>query len=65
MTNVTQPLITPTPKGILDPHTGRPIGADDPSFGKAVVSIVQIHSAKIRSINVTCFRLAKVPHAAR
>ena len=33
MTNVTQPLVTPPPKGILDPRTGRPIGADDPSFG--------------------------------
>ena len=32
MTNVTQPLVTPPPKGILDPRTGRPIGADDPSF---------------------------------
>ena len=34
-----------------------------PNKAKAVVSIVQIHSAKIRSINVTCFRLAKVPLA--
>jgi hypothetical protein len=33
MTNVTQPLVTPPPKGILDARTGRPIGADDPSFG--------------------------------
>src|SRR5258705_2387928 len=33
MTNVTQPLVTPPPKGILDPRTGRPIRADDPSFG--------------------------------
>src|SRR5258708_13093001 len=33
MTNVTQPLVTPPPKGILDPRTGRPIGVDDPSFG--------------------------------
>jgi NADH-quinone oxidoreductase subunit B len=32
MTNVTQTLITP-PKAILDPRTGRPVGADDPSFG--------------------------------
>jgi hypothetical protein len=33
MTNVTQPFVTPPPKGILDPRNGRPIGADDPSFG--------------------------------
>ena len=33
MTNVTQPLFAPPPKGILDPRTGRPIGVDDPSFG--------------------------------
>ncbi len=32
MTNVTQPLVTPRPKGILDPRAGGPIGADDPSF---------------------------------
>jgi NADH-quinone oxidoreductase subunit B len=32
MTNVTQPLVTPPPKEILDPRTGRPISADDPSF---------------------------------
>ena len=35
-----------------------------PNKAKAVVSVVQIHSAKIRSINVTCLRLAKVPLAA-
>ena len=33
MTNVTQPLVTPPPKGSLDPRSGRPIGTDDPSFG--------------------------------
>jgi NADH-quinone oxidoreductase subunit B len=33
MTNVAQPLVTPPPTGIPDPRPGRPIGADDPSFG--------------------------------
>ena len=26
------PAIAPQPKGIIDPNTGRPIGADDPTF---------------------------------
>ena len=25
-------LIAPAPKGVLDPRTGKPIGADDPYF---------------------------------
>lgn len=28
----TGPVIAPAPKGILDPATGRPIGANDPYF---------------------------------
>ncbi|PPQ40013.1 NADH-quinone oxidoreductase subunit B [Rhodoblastus acidophilus] len=28
----TRTLIAPTPRGILDPRTGKPIGADDPTF---------------------------------
>src|SRR5919201_1909696 len=27
-----QTLVAPTPRGILDPRTGKPIGADDPKF---------------------------------
>ena len=26
------PLIAPAPRGILDPHTGKPVGANDPTF---------------------------------
>src|SRR4029077_13298532 len=26
-------LVAPAPSGILDPRTGRPVGADDPFFG--------------------------------
>ena len=26
------PLVAPEPKGILDPRTGKPVGADDPAF---------------------------------
>ena len=26
------PAVAPAPKGIIDPNTGRPIGADDPTF---------------------------------
>ena len=29
---LTETLIAPQPKGILDPRTGKPIGADDPYF---------------------------------
>jgi hypothetical protein len=35
-----------------------------PNKVKAVASVVQIHKAKVRSINVTC-RLVKVPLATR
>ena len=27
-------LIAPTPKGVLDPATGKPVGANDPFFGE-------------------------------
>jgi NADH-quinone oxidoreductase subunit B len=30
----TQTLVAPKPKGIIDPNTGRPVGADDPYFGE-------------------------------
>ena len=26
-------LVAPRPKGVIDPNTGRPVGADDPYFG--------------------------------
>ena len=26
-------LVAPTPTGVLDPRTGKPVGADDPFFG--------------------------------
>ena len=26
------PLIAPAPRGILDPRTGKPVGANDPTF---------------------------------
>ena len=29
---LTETLVAPAPKGILDPRTGRPIGSDDPYF---------------------------------
>ena len=31
---LTTTLIAPAPKGILDPATGKPIGADDAFFGE-------------------------------
>src|ERR1700759_2808857 len=31
-TATSQPAIAPAPKGILDPSTGRPVGANDPFF---------------------------------
>ena len=31
-TATSQPAIAPAPKGILDPATGRPVGANDPYF---------------------------------
>ena len=27
-------LIAPTPKGVLDPNTGKPVGQDSPFFGE-------------------------------
>ncbi len=33
LTNSTDTLVAPRPKGILDPSTGKPIGADDQFFG--------------------------------
>ena len=27
-------LVAPQPKGIIDPATGKPLGADDPYFGE-------------------------------
>ena len=30
--SATKPEIAPAPKGIVDPSTGRPVGADDPFF---------------------------------
>ncbi len=32
LTTVRAPAIAPQPKGILDPATGKPIGANDPTF---------------------------------
>ena len=32
MANTTSTLIAEQPKGIIDPNTGKPIGADDPFF---------------------------------
>src|ERR1700739_3157871 len=29
---LSEPIIAPTPNGILDPRTGKPVGADDPFF---------------------------------
>ncbi|MGO9942257.1 MAG: NADH-quinone oxidoreductase subunit B, partial [Rhodoblastus sp.] len=29
---VAKPLVAPAPRGIIDPRTGKPIGADDPTF---------------------------------
>src|ERR687894_335836 len=28
------PLVAPPPKGLIDPNTGKPVGADDPFFGE-------------------------------
>ena len=28
------PLVAPQPKGLIDPNTGKPVGADDPFFGE-------------------------------
>ena len=30
----TSPLVAPAPKGVIDPSTGKPVGADDPFFLK-------------------------------
>src|SRR5215212_852209 len=29
-----RPLVAPQPKGLIDPNTGKPIGADDPFVGE-------------------------------
>jgi NADH-quinone oxidoreductase subunit B len=34
LTNDSGPLVAPRPKGILDPSTGKPVGADDRFFGE-------------------------------
>ena len=31
-------LVAPVPRGILDPRTGKPIGADDPNFGESTTN---------------------------
>ena len=29
---MSEPALAPAPKGILDPRTGKPVGADDPFY---------------------------------
>ena len=32
--DATSTLIAPTPKGVIDPNTGKPVGQDSPVFGE-------------------------------
>jgi hypothetical protein len=53
----TGPLVAPAPRGIIDPATGRPIGAHDPYFrevncrtGLRILFFVRLGYARCRTV---------------
>ena len=61
MSNTT--LIAPQPKGILDPSTGQPIGANDAYFGEInnELALVRISQALLNRLSLRCSSGSALP----